>query len=245
MKKLSPLQRLQRAIFKPKQIMIIDADSRKAARNWSVRPITLLLLPFVFIITGALIGNHYLPNHIASNIMPQYTKLQNKFNHLHDKLAASEASNEVKQAQIISLKGIINQQQTSIDQINKRVHTFESILEARKSQGTKLIKSSIKAIDSQSFAFAITLVKGGNYPRRLRGSIHFITRDANGKQVQLLFKNRHNTLPFRIETHIFLQGQVYWPENTAIPEHVDSIVAIVSDKKGKELTQQKCTFEDI
>ena len=245
MKKLSLIQRIKRAVFKPKQIMVVDADSRKPARNWSVRPITLALIPLIFIIIGALVGNYYLPNKVASKILPQHIQLQNKFNHLHDQLASSEANNEVKQAQIISLEDIIKQQQGSIDKANKRLHVFESILQARKSRGTKLLKASIKPISSEAFAFSITLVKGGNYPRRLRGSIRFITQDKLGKNIRLLLKNKQSTLPFRLETHIFLQGQLYWPENTAIPEHVDSIIAIVSNSKGKELTQEKCTFEDF
>jgi len=245
MKKLSLMQRIQRAIFKPKQIMVVDADSRKPARNWSIRPITLGLLPLTFIIIGALASNYYLPKQSTSKMLPQHIQLQNKFDHLHDQLATSEANNEVKQAQILSLKDIIKEQQTTIDKSNRRLHVFESILEARKSRGTKLLKASIKYINAQSFAFSITLVKGGNYPRRLRGSIRFITQDKQGENIRLLFQNAQSTLPFRIETHIFLQGQLYWPENTAKPEHMSNIIAIVSDSKGKELTQEICTFEDF
>jgi len=245
MKKLSLLQRVHRAIFKPKQVMIVDADSRKAAKNWSIRPITLTLIPLIFIIIGALAGSQYLPNKVASNILPQHIQLQNKFNDLHDQFASSEAENEVKQAQILSLEALIKKQQGSLNQANARLRGFESILEARKSRGTKILKASIKSINPTTFNFSITLVKGGNYPRRLRGSVYFITQDKHGKNIRLRFKNKQSTLPFRIETHIFLQGQLYWPENTAIPEHVDSIIAIVLDKKGKELTQEKCTFEDI
>jgi len=245
MKKLSLMQRIHRAAFKPKQIMVIDADSRKPARNWSIRPITLGLLPLALIIIGALAGSYYLPKQSTSKMLPQHIQLQNKFEHLHDQLATSEANNEVKQAQILSLKDIIKEQQSTIDKNNRRLHVFESILEARKSQGTKLLKASIKYINPQAFAFSITLVKGGNYPRRLRGSIRFITHDKQGKDVRLLFQNAQSTLPFRIETHIFLQGQLYWPENTAKPEHMGNIIAIVSDSKGKELTKEICTLEDF
>ncbi len=245
MKKLSWIQRVRRAAFKPKQIMVVDSDSRKAAKNWSVRPITLWLIPLTLIMLGALAGSYYLPNKSTSNILPQHLQLQKKFAHLHDQLASSEANNEVKQAQILSLEDMIKQQQATIDKTNGRLHIFESILEARKNRGTKLLKASIKSISSESFVFSITLVKGGNYPRRLRGSIRFVTQDKQGENVRLLFKGTQSTLPFRIETHIFLQGQLYWPEGTAIPEHVDSIIAIVSDSKGKELTREKCTFEDF
>lgn len=245
MKKLSLSQRIHRAVFRPKQIMVIDIDSRNAAQNWSVRPITLALILLALIIIGALAGSYYLPNKPASNIQPQHIQPQKNFDHLHDQLASLEANNEVKQAQILSLDAVIKQQQGTIDKTNKRLHVFESILEARKNQGTKLLKASIKPINQKSFSFSITLVKGGNYPRRLRGAIHFITQDKQGKSVRLLFKNMQSTLPFRIETHIFLQGQLYWPENSAIPKHVDSIIAIVSGSKGKELTREKCTFEDF
>jgi len=245
MKKLSLIQRIQRAVFKPKQVMVIDADSKKAARNWSIRPITLLLIPLLLLIIGAVAGRYYLPKQPTSKAQPQLIQLQNKFEHLHDQLASSEANNEVKQAQILSLEDIIKQQQGTIDKSNRRLHVFESILEARKSQGTKLLRASIKHIDSESFSFNITLVKGGNYPRRLRGSIRFVTQDKQGKNIHLLFQNVQSTLPFRIETHIFLQGRLYWPKNTAIPEHMGNIIAIVSDSKGKELTQQICTLEDF
>jgi len=245
MKKLSLIQRIQRAVFKPKQVMIIDADSKKAARNWSIRPITMLLIPLLLLIIGATAGSYYLPKQPTSKAQPQLIQLQNKFEHLHDQLASSEANNEVKQAQIFSLEDIIKQQQGTIDKSNRRLHVFESILEARKSQGTKLLRASIKHIDSESFSFNITLVKGGNYPRRLRGSIRFVTQDKQGENVRLLLKGTQRTLPFRIETHIFLQGQLHWPENTAKPEHMSNIIAIVSDSKGKELTQEICTFEDF
>jgi len=245
MKKLSRSQRIHRAIFKPKQIMLIDAESRKAARNWSIRPIILVLIPLILILIAGLAGSYYLPNKSVTDLLPQYMQLQRKLEHLHDQLATSQANNEVKQAQILGLQDIIKQQQNTIDKANKRLHIFESILEARKNQGTKLLKASIKASNADSFIFSITLVKGGNYPRRLRGSIRFVTQDKQGKNIQLLFKGMQSTLPFRIETHIFLQGQLHWPENTDIPEHVNSIIAIVSNSKGKELTQEKCTFEDI
>ena len=239
------MQRIQRAIFKPKQVMIVDADSRKAARNWSIRPITLLFIPLLLLIIGATTSSYYLPKQPASKTQPQLIQLQSKFEHLHDQLASSEANNEVKQAQILSLEDIIKQQQDTIDKANRRLHIFESILEARKSQGTKLLRAAIKHIDSDSFSFNITLVKGGNYPRRLRGSIHFITQDKQGKDIHLRFKGTQSTLPFRIETHIFLQGQLHWPEGAAKPEHMSNIIAIVSDSKGKELTQEICTFEDF
>jgi len=245
MKNLSLAQRIHRAIFKPKQIMVIDVDSRNAAQNWSVRPITLGVVPLALVIIGALAGSYYLPNKPTPSIQPQHIQPQKSFEHLHDKLASLEANGEVKQAQILSLEAIIKQQQGTIDKTNKRLHVFESILEARKNQGTKLLKASIKPINRESFSFSITLVKGGNYPRRLRGSIHFITQDKQGKSVRLLFKNMKSTLPFRIETHIFLQGQLYWPENSVVPEHIDNIIAIVSGSKGKELTRETCTFEDF
>lgn len=245
MKKLSLMQRIHGAIFKPKQIMIVDTGSRKAAKNWSIRPITVAFTLLTFIAIGALLGHYYQPNKPTSNILLQPIQPQKNVDYLQDQLATSEANNEVKQAQILGLKDIIKQQQTTIGKANARLRVFESILEARKNHGTKLLKASIKPINSKSFAFSITLVKGGNYPRRLRGSIHFITQNKQGENVRLLFKKTQSTLPFRMETHIFLQGQLYWPENTAIPEHVDSIIAIVSDSKGKELTQEKCTFEDF
>jgi len=245
MRKLSLAQHIQQALFKPKQIMVVDANSRKPAKNWSIRPFSLALIPLTFIIAGIIIGSFYMPNQAISTIAPQHIQLQNKFNHLHDQLASSEANNEIKQAQIIRLQDIIKEQQDSIDKSNTRLHVFESILEARKSQGTKLLKASIKSINPESFAFSIILVKGGNYPRRLHGLVYFITQDTYGKNIRLSFKNKQNTLPFRMETHIFLQGKLYWPENTAIPKHVNSMIAIVSDAKGKELTQEKCTFEDF
>lgn len=239
------MQRIRRAIFKPKQIMVVDADSRKPAKNWSVRPITVALSLLALITIGALLDHYYLPNKPISNNLPQHVQLQKKFDYLHDQLASSEASNEVKQAQILSLKNIIKQQQAAIDKVDGRLHVFESILEARKNHGTKILKASIKPVGSKSFAFSITLVKGGNYPRKLRGSIHFVTQNKQGKNIRLLFKGSQSTLPFRMETHIFLQGQLHWPENTAPREHIDSITAIVSSSKGKELTQKKCTFEDF
>lgn len=236
------MQRLRRAIFKPKQIMIMDADSKKPARSWSVRPVILALLPVSLILAGILIDHYYLPKKSSSQMLAQYIQLQHKLEQLHDQLAASEANNEVKEAKIISLKDVIKQQQKRLDASNQRLHVFESILEARKSQGIKLLQATVKPSNAGDLAFNLTLVKGGNYPRRVRGTIRFITQNQAGENIPLLFQGQQSSLPFHMETHIFLQGQLHWPEHIAKPEHIPPVIAVVSDTTGKQLIQKTCTM---
>ncbi|MDQ6968156.1 MAG: hypothetical protein Q9M14_05685, partial [Mariprofundaceae bacterium] len=95
MKKLSLIQRIYGASFKPKQIMIVDANSRKPAKNWSIRPIALGLVPLIFVTVGVLAGSYYLPSKPITNMLPQYIQLQKKVDYLHNQLASSEANNEM------------------------------------------------------------------------------------------------------------------------------------------------------
>jgi len=246
MKKHSLIERIYRAAFKPKQIVIVDAASSKAAKNYSIRPITISLIILTLIIASAWFGSLYLRGHSASNnILTQYIQLQKKLDQLYSQLATSDAQNEVKQAQILSLKKMIEEQQQQINQTQQRLRSFESILQARRSQGTKLVTASITHLTTNTLGFSLTLVKGGNYPRNIRGSIHFITQNHDGTSTHLLFDHKQSTLPFRMETHIFLQGKLYWPDSATIPEHIDSVIAIVSNKKGKELTREKCNLKDL
>jgi len=245
MKKASLIHRAYHSLFKAKQIMVVDANSRKAARNWSIRPITLWITPLIFIAIGAAFGSYNLSKDPTVKVFPQDIQSQKQIETLRNELSNSEANNDVKQAQILSLEEAIKEQQEAISKSNKRLHVFESILAARKNKGVKILKASVKHITPKKLAFSITLVKGGNYPRHISGHIKFLTQDKHGKTIRLHFENKQTTLPFRMETHIFLQGQLYWTDDTAIPEQLGNINVIVSNLKGKKITQEKCIVEDF
>ncbi|MDQ6955292.1 MAG: hypothetical protein Q9M20_07595 [Mariprofundaceae bacterium] len=245
MQNTSHLQRIYQALFKARQVMVVDASSRKAARNWSIRPITFWLTPIILIAAGILFDHYYLTEKTSVKVYSQDIQLQKQLQQLRNERTAIEANNDVKQAHIHSLEGVIKKQQESIAKSNERLRGLESILEARKNKGTKVLKASITQVTPKVLNFSLTLVKGGNYPRYSRGKIRFITQNKHGNNVRLHFENEQTTLPFRMETHIFLQGQLYWADDADKPEHLGDITVIISDLKGKKITQEKCTFEDF
>jgi hypothetical protein len=195
---------------------------------------------------GALLTYQHPSKTTSPSILPEYIQLQQKFNNIRDKLALSQADNDMKQAQINSLQDALTNQQKQIETLNKRLHSFESILEARKARTSQILQASIQPINAKQMEYSLTLVKGGNYPRYTRGFIQFITHDNQGKLVKLLFENHKDKLPYKMETHTFLRGKLHWPEMISITETTQTLplTAVLLNTKGKELSRKTCTFEE-
>jgi len=239
------LQRLTTALFTHKQVMVLSQHSGKPAQNWRIRPSTLLAFPLAFMLIGMIVGAIYFPEHQVAEIIPQHIELQRQLERLHDQLASSEAGNDIKQAQIASLEESIQEQQENITKLQQRLNVFESILQTRKGHGTQLLQATIHPINDKNIAFSLLLVKGGSYPRFVRGSIQFITLNKQGKTIPLLFDKNKQSLPYRMETHTFLRGNLHWPEKINVPAKLQPITVILFDRKGRELSRTICTFEEL
>ncbi len=241
MMKKTGIQRLLEYSFAKKQIMVIESNGRPA-KSVYIRPFLLIMVPLVSMVLGAWLILVYMPPQQHESLQPLLFKLEQQFKETRRMLSASEAENAIKKAQIASLNSIIQQQEGRIEGLQQKIRVFDSVLQARKGARIQVLQASIHIDTPHELRYHITLVKGGNYPRHLQGSLAFSYRDAQGSTHLLQFKGGKQRLPYRMETHTFLQGAMYTTGLTPIPAH-PAIELIVYNHKGKELMRKPCTFE--
>ena len=223
--------------------MVVHAGSGKPAKHHYIRPLTLLLIPLLFFLLGGGLGYLYLPQSIQVDVRPVHDPFTEQLSQAHTRIATLEAENALKEAQINSLQTMLQQQQTDISQLKQRINLFNSLLQARKGHYTQIIQALVKKNSPREISFNIALVKGGNYPRNITGTIEFSLHDQQGKSIPLRFDSGAAQLPYGMETHTFLQGTLHTEEDTTLPSK-PSIDLIVYNHKGVEITRKACQFED-
>jgi len=234
-------QRLLEFWMSPKQFMIVEASNAHPAKNIHIRPITILLIPAITLLLGMLFSDNNTPPKNNDMEIIQH-KLQQQFSSIRAQLVASHAENSLKQAQIESLKKILTQQQGDISGLQQRIQVFNSILTARKGHHVQIIQSTLQTTSPHSLFFHVTLVKGGNYPRHIQGYLKFIYHDAEGNAHVLRFQDEKEKLPYQMETHTFVQGEIHATGLIHLPQH-PSIDLIVMNHKGIEIIRKSCKFE--
>jgi len=237
-------KKLKNALLKPKQVLILDADSRKPAKNIQIRPLTLLLTPIILIVIGMALGYHYLPTQQRNSFVSENIQPQRKLEQAREQLAIAQAENDVKQGQIESFKASIKAQQADIARLNERVHVFESILQSRKVQGMHLLQASAQYLNEHEVSFDLIVVKGGSTPRYISGYIQLIAKDAHGNEIKALFENNKDKLPYRIETHTFLHGKIHWANDVSLSKKGLTLTAILHTHRGKILASKTCIFKE-
>ncbi|MDQ6973917.1 MAG: hypothetical protein Q9M10_03455 [Mariprofundaceae bacterium] len=238
-------QRLVEFWFKPKQVMVVEAGNGRPAKNIHIRPITILIIPTISLLIGMMFkfNDHDTPSTQKNNgIEVSLHKLQNQFFSVRTELLASQATTALKEAQIDALKDMLQQQQEDISRLQQRIQVFNSILQARKGQHVQIIQASLQSLSPHRLFFHVTLVKGGNYPRHIQGRLQFIYHDAHGSSYPLYFKNGKEKLPYQMETHTFVQGEIHAAGLTPLPQH-PHIDLVLYNKKGTEIMRQACKFE--
>ena len=241
MQKKTWLQKL----LTPKQIMVMHTGTGSPTKNYHLRPLTIIAIPMICLLIGSAISYRYVSLQPSKNdTRPILLQSQKKLADAHTTIAASAAENELKQAQINSLQSIIREQQNEIYHFKQQINVFNSILRARKGHFTEVIEASLKQITPFEMAFHVTLVKGGNYPRQLKGSIQFTATNAKGELVPILFEGNTSKLPYKMETHIFLQGKIHLANPTPLPDDT-TIELIIYNRSGKEIMRKKCQFEEL
>lgn len=239
--KKTGLQRLMDYVLTKKQIMVIEGNGRPA-KSIYIRPLVLMMMPIISMFLGACLMYVYMPPKNQENLQPLLLKLEQQFKEIRSKLSASEAEDAISKAQISSLNSIIQQQQGRIEQLQHKVQVFNSVLQARTGAHIQVLQAAVHIDTPHALRYHITLVKGGNYPRRVSGTLAFTYRDAQGNTHALQFKGGKPHLPYRMETHTFLQGTMYTTGLTPIPAH-PVIELIIYNRKGEELMRTPCTFE--
>ncbi|MDX8394902.1 MAG: hypothetical protein R8K22_00645 [Mariprofundaceae bacterium] len=239
MERLTFGQRLSAAIFKPKQVVFLDGESGAPARNMRVRPISIILILLALSVSMLWLGMYYAPITGARNIIPQHMQLQRKHDALQKKYADSQTLNELKDQRIEGLEKEISHQSEQKETLTQRLLMLENIINARKSSGTKILQANAYWSNSSQLNYRLTLVKGGNYPRRISGSIAISTRDPEGNIITLALGESQSKLPYRMETHTFLSGHLIWKESWK----PNKLLAIAYNRKGKEVARTEITIE--
>jgi len=235
-------QRLLEFWFTPKQLMVVEAGSGRPAKNIHIRPITILIVPSISLLLGMLLTYNNPPPQKNNDMELILHKLQQQFTTVRTQLIASNAENDLKKAQIDSLKDVLQQQQENISHLQQRIQIFNSLLQARKGHHIQIIQATLQSLSPHSLFFHITLVKGGNYPRHTQGYLQFIYHDMQGNHYPLHFKNGKEKLPYKMETHTFVQGEIHAAGLIPLPLH-PRIDLVLYNKKGTEVMRKACKFE--
>jgi hypothetical protein len=195
--------------FKPRQVVIMDAQSSGPARNFSVRYFTLVILFLLLTLLPFSLGSWYAPFHQMQQIIPENMKLKRQNLELQRKVADTVTLNDLKDAQLSSLKEQVDLQESEIVNISKQLHMYKSILDERKGTGVHILESSAKLTPEHKIEWKSLFVKGGSYPRYLKGRYKMFALNDQGNRVDL----NAEVMRYKIESHIFIQRIFDWKEN--------------------------------
>ncbi|MDX8383415.1 MAG: hypothetical protein R8M45_04995 [Ghiorsea sp.] len=195
---------------KPRQVVVLDAQSSRPARTFYVRPLSILLLALSLMLVPFVMGSWYAPFHSLQEIIPQNLQLKRQNNELVRKLADANTLNDLKDDELDSLDNEINGQEDNIRDLSTQLLMFKSILDARKGTGVQLLQSQARWTSEHSqIDWQAVLVKGGSLPRFVTGHYKLFAVANNGQRLELKVKKN---MKYRFETHAFLQHTFEWHE---------------------------------
>ncbi|MDX8404255.1 MAG: hypothetical protein R8K54_07600 [Mariprofundaceae bacterium] len=241
MNKLTFRQRLVNTFIRRHQIMLLDSRSSKPARNINVSFMPIILALLGIIALAFFMGTQFDSTNHVQSLIPKHAQLQRQYDLLRNDLAESNALSDLKERQLESLKQELLTQQDHNSELSDHLRMFENILEARKATGVQLLNAEVKWVGKDSFHYNLTLVKGGNYPRRVSGAISLTALSPEGETIEISLSEQNSRLPFRIETHTFLRGSAKWEYDW----HPDKFLAVIFGRKGKELLQMEIALEGV
>lgn len=228
---------LQGRLFRPRQIILVDGSG--PTKRMHFRPGLLTLITLILMGACTYAGWYLAMQQRPAGIVYNYGSSDTQNQASLQQATEAEAMLLLKDEEIASLEKTLKDQQREAAGLNKQVHMYESILEARKLKGVTILESRGKKQDAQ-LNVHLVLVKGGNYPRVIHGSIRIEALDKEGKPVLLSDEKQRTTLPFTMETHTFFDTTVTRPAD--IQE--DSLECVVLGKRGNELTRKQIVLED-
>jgi len=194
--------------LKPRQVVVLDAQSGRPARNFHVRPLSVLLTGLILLLIPFMIGSTYAPFHRVQDIIPQNLMLKRQNDELIRKIADTNTLSDLKKEQLESLEEDLLHQEDIIRDMSKQLHMFKSILESRKGTGVHLLQSQAGWTKDKYIDWQSVLVKGGSIPRFLVGKYRLFAIDNEGNRLDLNGKK----MSYRFETHVFLHRKFEWHE---------------------------------
>jgi len=211
-------RRIFRQLFKGYQMMLLEPEGGHTVRNMRINLASILSIVLLLCIGSAALVWFYAPRQ-SQDLSARYYQLQQLNHDQRDRLATGEGELAVAKQQINGLKDEIQASQQQIEELRQARTVYESILEARKSAGVRILRASasLGEINQTSglrqMDYSIILVKGGNYPRSVSGSVHIDAIGVKGQRTGLILDAKTNDLHYRMDTHAFLEGNVIWKQD--------------------------------
>jgi len=179
-------------------------------RQFSMRPLWLPLGILTLCLLVALITLQTTARHDqVERLERQHYQLQRENEQLKTRLAQAEAQLMLRNEQIKQQQQLLNQQEQNTEPLRKRLSLLESILLKRRDKGTHILTASA-SWQGKHLQLNIVLVKGGNYPREVEGSVEVLAPQADGTPVTLHLVREHDHLKYRMKTHALLQPTIDW-----------------------------------
>lgn len=197
--------------------MLLEPEGGHTVRHMHVNLASILSIPLALCLASAALAWFYAP-HQTEDLSARYYQLQQQNQDQRDRLAAGEGELAVAREQIAGLKDELLTGQQQIEDLRQAKTVYESILEARKSAGVRILRASASlgeadTVGSRQLSYSILLVKGGNYPRSVSGRVHLEAFGSDGQKADLILDGKNSDLSYSMDTHIFLEGSVIWQQD--------------------------------
>lgn len=200
------------ALWRPRQIMIIDHVSGRPTRYLMVRPLTIIAI-VLLLAAGGFVGGLLKRPPADQDLMAQYLQQQRDNSKLQTEVADRAATISIKDAQIQQYKKDTKTMRAKIATQSKQIDVYDSMLKAMKQTGVQLVQAHAQWRNAQTLAYSFIVVKGGNFPRSVAGYFKcYVTNPTDGSVVALPWYNGRQNLPYQMVDHQFVNGQVAWKE---------------------------------
>jgi len=204
-------RRIFRQLFKRYQLILLEPHGGKTVRNIRFHLAGALSIVIVISLCSAALAWFYAPQRNAG-VSARYYQLQQQNHALHNQIATFEGELAVASEQIDGLKNELLTSQQENEELRQSKTIYESILEARKASGVRILRASANMEEGKRLNYNIVLVKGGNYPRSVSGSVQIMALGSEGQQKELQAGPKGADIPYRMDTHAFLEGNVIWDQ---------------------------------
>jgi len=232
------MSRLLERLFRPFQITMLEPRGGRAVRHFRMNYAGILFIILILTLGSAALTWFYGPEKFPA-LSSRYAQLQHMNRDIRKKLTETQANLVLGNEQINGLKAELKAIQRQIEPMKRRIRAYESILEARKSSGVHILRARANWKNRHLIAYDIVLVKGGNYPRSVAGSLRITARDGDGHAEKINLGKNTPELPYRMETHTFMRGDFQWYRNWR-PDH---LLIVRLNQQGKQRDQTEIDIQ--
>jgi hypothetical protein len=239
------LRRSLARLFKPYQYMLLEPEGGRTVRHSRINLAAVLAIVLCIGLGSGAIAWYFAPRQ-NDGLSARYYQLRRESQDLRNQLATREGELAVARGQIDALKDELAASQQQSEKLKQAQMVYESILQARKSAGVHLLRASAHMEDGETargvhrLFYSIVLVKGGNYPRTVSGSLRITALGKDGEKQLLQLGKKAAELPYVMDTQTFLEGSVIWQQDwPPVTLHISRL-----DDKGEERDQMDIALDE-